>query len=140
MMGRDPGNWLRADFPGGWKEDGTDAFTSAGRTADQNEAWNYISTLLNWRRTSDAVKHGRLVHYTPDNATRCYVYARTDGEDTVLVMLNGSDRTRTVNMERFSEVIGDNVRGTDVVTGEQVDVTAPVSIPARGVYVLELDE
>ena len=43
-------------------------------------------------------------------------------------------------MERFSEVIGDNVRGTDVVTGEQVDVTAPVSIPARGVYVLELDE
>ena len=140
MMGRDPGNWLRADFPGGWKEDGTDAFTSAGRTADQNEAWNYISTLLNWRRTSDAVKHGRLVHYTPDNATRCYVYARTDGEDTVLVMLNGSDRTRTVDMERFSEVIGDNVRGTDVVTGEQVDVTAPVSIPARGVYVLELDE
>ena len=138
MMGRDPGDWLRADFPGGWQEDRTDAFTAAGRTADQNEAWNYISTLLNWRRTSDAVKHGRLVHYTPDNATRCYVYARTDGENTVLVMLNGSDQTRTVDMERFSEVIRDYTSGTDVVTGQVVDVTAPVEIPARGVYVLDL--
>ena len=138
MMGRDPGDWLRADFPGGWQEDRTDAFTAAGRTADQNEAWNYISTLLNWRRTSDAVKHGRLVHYTPDNATRCYVYARTDGENTVLVMLNGSDQTRTVDMDRFSEVIRDYTSGTDAVTGQVVDVTAPVEIPARGVYVLDL--
>ena len=53
-------------------------------------------------------------------------------------MLNGSDQTRTVDMDRFSEVIRDYTSGTDVVTGQVVDVTAPVEIPARGVYVLDL--
>ena len=138
MMGREPGDWLRADFPGGWQEDAVDAFTPEGRSADQNEAWNYISKLLNWRRSSDAVKYGKLIHYTPDNATRCYVYARTDGENTVLVMLNGSDEQKTVDMDRFSEVIRDYTSGVDVVSGQVLDVTSPVEIPARGVYVLDL--
>lgn len=138
MMGQEPGDWLRADFPGGWKEDKTDAFTAEGRTDEQNESWNYLSALLNWRRTSDAVKYGKLIHYTPDNATRCYVYARTYGDDTVLVVLNGSDDERTLNMDRFSEVIKDYVSGTEVVTGQTFDLKAPLSIPARGVYVMEL--
>ena len=53
---------IRKDFPGGWQGDKTDAFTEAGRTELQNEAWNYLHTLLNWRKGNDAVKMGRLVH------------------------------------------------------------------------------
>ncbi|MDE6344755.1 MAG: cyclomaltodextrinase C-terminal domain-containing protein, partial [Muribaculaceae bacterium] len=81
-----------------------------------------------------------LVHYTPDNQSKCYVYARTDGKNTVLVMLNGSDTVRPLDMERFSEVIGDNTRGRDAVTGEVLDVTGTVLMPARGVYVLDLEK
>ena len=82
---------MRADFPGGWAEDEKSAFTAEGRTPEQNESWNFASTLLNWRRTSKAVAEGKLIHYTPDNRTKCYVYARTNGEETVLVILNGHD-------------------------------------------------
>ncbi|MBO5582659.1 MAG: cyclomaltodextrinase N-terminal domain-containing protein [Bacteroidales bacterium] len=135
MAGRDQ---LRGDFPGGWKEDPASAFTADGRTDVQNECWNFASRLLQWRRTSKPVTEGRLVHYTPDNQTKCYVYARTDGQDTVLVVLNGSDTERELDMARFSEVVGSNTQGVDVVTGAVLDVTAPVRIGPRGVYVLEL--
>lgn len=138
MMGLENDRDMRADFPGGWAEDEKSAFTAAGRTPEQNESWNFASTLLNWRRTSKPVTEGKLVHYTPDNRTKCYVYARTDGNDTVLVILNGSDTMRLVDMHRFSEVIGDNTKGKDVVTGETVDLTSLVKIEPRGVYVLEL--
>jgi len=137
MSGRSGG---RADFPGGWKEDPANAFTREGRTDFQNECWDFASKLLNWRRTSKPVTEGKLIHYTPDNQTKCYVYARTDGKNTVLVILNGSDSERTVDMKRFSEVVRDYTRGTDAVTGEVVDLTAPVVMPARGVHVLDLSK
>ena len=130
----------RNDFPGGWKEDPKNAFTKEGRTDFQNECWDFASKLLNWRRTSKPVTEGKLIHYTPDNQTKCYVYARTDGKNTVLVMLNGSDTVRLVDMQRFSEVIGDYTKGKDAVTGEIVDVTRPVLMPARGVYILDLSK
>ena len=55
-------------------------------------------------------------------------------------MLNGSDTVRPVNMDRFSEVIKDYTKGKDAVTGEIVDVTKPVLMPARGVYILDLSK
>ena len=129
---------LRGDFPGGWKEDPASAFTAAGRTPVQNECWDFASKLLTWRRTSKAVTEGRLVHYTPDNQTKCYVYARIAGDDTVLVILNGSDTERELNMARFADVIGKHSFGVDVVTGETVNLTATVRMAPRGVSVLEL--
>lgn len=140
MMGVEEGDFLRADFPGGWAEDEKSAFTAEGRTPEQNESWNFASTLLNWRRTSKPVAEGKLIHYTPDNRTKCYVYARTTGDETVLVILNGSDTMRLVDMHRFSEVVKDNTKGKDVVTGEVVDLTSLVKIEPRGVYVLELSK
>jgi glycosidase len=140
MMGVTGTDQMRADFPGGWAEDEKSAFTAEGRTLEQNESWNFASTLLNWRRTSKAVAEGKLIHYTPDNRTKCYVYARTNGEETVLVILNGSDTMRLVDMHRFSEVVKDNIKGKDVVTGEVVDLTSLVKIEPRGVYVLELSK
>ena len=129
---------LRGDFPGGWKEDPASAFTAAGRTPVQNECWDFASKLLTWRQTSKAVTEGRLVHYTPDNQTKCYVYARIAGDDTVLVILNGSDAERELNMARFADVIGTHPIGVDVVTGETVNLTSTVRIAPRGVFVLEL--
>lgn len=129
---------MREDFPGGWKEDAKDAFTPEGRSERQNESWDFASKLLNYRRTSKPLTEGKLIHYTPDNETKCYVYGKTDGENTVMVILNGSDQARSVPMARFSELTGSFNKGKDVITGEVVDVTSRVSIEERGVRVLEL--
>lgn len=131
---------LRGDFPGGWQEDSISAFTPEGRTQFQNEAWDFTSKLLNWRRNSKALSQGKLIHYTPDNQTKCYVYARTTGDETVLVILNGSDTVRILDMGRFEEVIKNNTKGKDVITDELIDLSKPVIIPPRGVYMLDLME
>ena len=81
-----------------------------------------------------------MIHYTPDNQTKCYVYARTTGDETVLVILNGSDTVRILDMGRFEEVIKNNTQGKDVITDELIDLSKPVIIPPRGVYVLDLME
>lgn len=128
---------IRADFPGGWPDDPKDAFTPAGRTDLQNEAWNYMKTLLNWRQHCEAVKSGKLVHYTPDKSG-CYVYARIKENQTVLVLMNGTNQDQTLDMGRFHEVVKGRTSGKDVLTGSRIVVDAPVRIPARGVYVLEL--
>lgn len=129
---------VRADFPGGWKEDAVNAFESSGRTAQQNEAWNFMSALLHWRKGNPAIAQGRLVHYTPDNATKCYVYARTDDQHTALIILNGSDQEQTVPMSRFSEVTHGFTTGRNVVSGERLDIREKVKIQPRGVLVMDL--
>ena len=68
----------------------------------------------------------------------CYVYARIAGDERVLVILSGSDTDRTLDPKRFSEVLGPATRGRDVVTGEVLDLSGPLTIPARSAFVLEL--
>ena len=128
---------IRTDFPGGWEGDARNAFTAAGRTDKENEAWNYMKKLLNWRKNSKPVTEGRLVHYTPDRSG-CYVYARISDGHTVLVLMNGTDEDKALDMKRFHEVIQNYPAGVDVVTGKDINVKEPVNIPARGVYVLDL--
>ena len=41
-------------------------------------------------------------------------------------------------MARFADVIGTHPFGVDVLTGETVNLTSPVRMAPRGVYVLEL--
>ena len=128
---------IRTDFPGGWAGDPKDAFTPEGRTDLQNQAWDYMRKLLNWRQKCDAVKEGKLIHYTPDKSG-CYVYARVKDNKTVLVLMNGTDQDQTLDMNRFHEVVKDYRSGKDIITDTTVAIDTAVHIPARGVYILEL--
>lgn len=128
---------IRKDFPGGWPGDKTDAFTADGRTDKQNEAFNYLRKLLNWRKTNKPVTAGKLIHYAPyDNV---YVYARIYDDKTVLVMLNVSGKDQTLDMARFTDVVGKHTSGTDVITGNAISISKNVTVPARGQYILELN-
>lgn len=128
---------IRKDFPGGWPGDPVDAFTRTGRTPVQNEAWDYMQKILQWRKTSEPVKEGNLMHYTPDR-TGCYVYARIKGKKTVLVMLNGTDSEQTLQMERFKDVTGGFQTGKDLITGKDISITGDVALAPRSVYIMDL--
>ena len=128
---------IRTDFPGGWLGDTRNAFTKTGRTDLENEAWDYMRKLLLWRKSCDVVKEGELVHYTPDKSG-CYVYARIKDHKVVLVLMNGTDEERSLGMQRFHEVTNGYTVGKDVITNEDISIEQSISIPARGVYVLEL--
>ena len=123
---------IRADFPGGWEGDATNAFLESGSTPQQNEAFNYLRKLLHWRQQSEAVKHGSLIHYTPDR-TGCYVYSRQTDQETVLVLMNGTDKEQTLQLDRFHEVIKGKIAGKDVISGQTIQLGDALSIPARGI-------
>ncbi|WP_372755636.1 alpha-amylase family glycosyl hydrolase, partial [Labilibaculum sp.] len=46
---------MRVDFPGGWEGDERNAFTVKGRTAKENEAFDYLKKLLNWRKKNPVI-------------------------------------------------------------------------------------
>ena len=129
---------LRKDFPGGWQSDSISAFTATGRTALQNEAHDYLQKLLQWRKTNPAVAKGKLIHYAPDWKTECYVYARIDGKNKVLVILNGSGKDQTLSPEKYREVIGNAVSGKEIISGNSIDLKKEITVPAKGTYIIEL--
>jgi neopullulanase len=129
---------IRKDFPGGWPGDKTDEFTKAGRTDMQNEAWNYMQKLLQWRKTSVAVTQGKLIHYAPKGGI--YVYGRIKDNHTVLVILNSALTDQTVKMDRFTDLTAGYTQGRDVITSQSFDIKDTVTIPAKGEYILELSK
>ncbi|MDR3188294.1 MAG: glycoside hydrolase family 13 protein [Prevotellaceae bacterium] len=129
---------LRKDFSGGWKEDTVNAFTKEGRTDLQNEAWSYLQTLLQWRKTNKAIAEGKLIHYAPDYNSECYVYARVAGSSRVLIIINASESKQTLSPQKYYEVIGTFSAGEDIISREKISLENDITVDGKGVYVLEL--
>ncbi|NTW24044.1 MAG: glycoside hydrolase family 13 protein [Lentimicrobium sp.] len=127
---------IRKDFPGGWPGDTLNAFTPQGRNAGQNEAFDYMQKLLNWRKNNAALTHGKLKHFVP--ADGVYVYFRTAGEQSVMVVINRNTKDKVLNMSRFAEGTAGYTAGLDVVNGNSVVLGAEMNFPARTATVYEL--
>jgi glycosidase len=128
---------VRLDFKGGWAEDASNnKFTAAGRNPAENSIFNWTKRLANFRKNSTAISTGKLMQFAPENGV--YVYFRYDGKQTVMCILNGSDKPSTIAAERFQERLKGFKTGTEVTTGKQVPVIGNIEIPAHYVYVLEL--
>ncbi|MFC4212376.1 glycoside hydrolase family 13 protein [Pedobacter lithocola] len=128
---------LRVDFPGGWPGDKKDEFIKSGRSVLQNDAWDYLHQLLQWRKNSLAITKGTLIHYAPKNGT--YVYGRIHKEQTVMVVLNSATKDQDITLERYSDLTGKFTKGKDVLSGKTFQLKDKISIPAKGNYILELE-
>ena len=93
--------YVRQDFLGGWKEDKVNKFTVAGRNAKENEIWNHIATLANYRKSSSAITTGKMMQFTPQDGV--YVYFRYDDKQTVMIVMNTAKDKKTVALNRFAE-------------------------------------
>lgn len=128
---------IRLDFPGGFPGDSVDAFTAAGRTEVQNDAWNFLSRLLNWRRgqANEVIAKGRLKHFMPQNGV--YAYERRLGDHAVVVLMNGNDEPLDVTMERTVEVLPYGSTWTDALTGEAFTVAESMTMSPRQILILQ---
>nr|WP_306305855.1 cyclomaltodextrinase C-terminal domain-containing protein [Marinilabilia salmonicolor] len=128
---------IRHDFPGGWDGDDVNAFTREGRTDEQNEIFDYLTKILNYRKTSEAIQHGKTLHFVPEN--NVYVYFRYLDDQAVMVLLNNSnDENRTVNGERFDEILSKYSNGKDIMTGEAVTFEN-FEVPSKSARIIELN-
>lgn len=128
---------IREDFPGGWMEDERNAFTSEGRTAEEDEAFNYMKDLLNWRKKRKVIQDGNLKHYVPDNDT--YVYFRYNSNESVMVAFNNSENeVKALKTDRFMEnLIGYNY-AVNAITGEIIKYLDAITLPPKSVLILDL--
>ena len=90
--GADPDN--RRDFPGGFPGDTRDAFTAAGRTADENKVWNHLARLGKLRKELEPLRRGKS--YDLFDEPQQYAYARVTKGEAVVVIFNNDSKPAEV--------------------------------------------
>lgn len=127
---------VRLPMPGGFPGDSVSEFERDGRSTLQNEAFDYLSALLKWRRGSQAIAKGSMKHFATNGPL--YLYQRHDaasGEE-VVVMLYGSDKPGDIDMSRYAEVFVPGDRFVDVLTGAEVVMQPTMHFDGRTTCVL----
>ncbi|MBF9254568.1 glycoside hydrolase family 13 protein [Pontibacter sp. 172403-2] len=131
-----PDGKVREDFKGGWSSDKVNKFTDQGRTALENEAYNYVKTLANYRKNNPVLQTGKLMQYVPENGI--YTYFRYNPDKTVMVVMNTGEKTETVKTDRFAERMSGFNSAVNIATGENVADIKSLTLPAKTTLVLEL--
>ena len=159
---------VRSDFPGGFANSATNAFTGQGLSEPQRQAQQFIRTLLNYRKQSPALQSGDLLHFVPQDGIyvqfRCLLNDPLSAEqkaealksltqhnsqtqhnactqplaDKVMVIYNKNEKAVTLDVNRFASVLGDNRAATDIISGNTVSLNQALALPHAGVTILEL--
>ena len=77
-----------------------------------------------------------MTHYIPEN--NVYAYFRYNNNETVMVLINNSNETKTIKTDRFKENIKNFKKGKDVISELTFDVSNEIIIEPKSVLILEL--
>ena len=105
---------VRLDFPGGWKNDPVNKFTIEGRTQKDQEIFQHLATLANFRKSSSALTTGKFMQFVPVDGV--YVYFRYDNDQTVMVVMNSSKEEKKIYPEKYTERTAGFTQYKDVIT------------------------
>ncbi|WP_242919934.1 glycoside hydrolase family 13 protein [Pontibacter liquoris] len=131
-----PDGKVREDFKGGWPSDKVNKFTAGGRTALENEAFDYVKTLATYRKNNSVLQTGKLMQYVPEEGV--YTYFRYNSAKTVMVVMNTSEKAQTLKTDRFAERMQGFSSATDIATGQALPDIRSLTLPAKTTWVLEL--
>lgn len=133
----------RRIFPGGWPGDRIDAFTEEGRVLLGEErglpipeVFEYLTTISEWRKGKEVIHEGELTHFIPER--NVYVYFRHNDTETVMVVLNGADEARELDLNRFEEFLNRYGSGLDIISGRSFVLDQTLAVSAREALILEL--
>lgn len=127
---------IRLDVPGGWPGETESWFTREGRSAMQNEAWDYLQTILKWRKGNKAISEGSMIHFQPNQGV--YVYERRLDDESVIVILNGANKEVNLPLGRYAEIIKEKTEGKDIITKRVVSLGEELKLKAKEVLILEM--
>ncbi|MBC7615397.1 MAG: glycoside hydrolase family 13 protein [Pedobacter sp.] len=130
-----PDGLVRSDFPGGWEEDKKNKFTAQGRTNKENEAFNYLKTIANYRKNNPVLQTGKMMQFIPEDGI--YVYFRYNNTKTVMVIMNSNTTEKSISTDRYQERILTAKSGLDIVSN-QLLVLKTIIIPAQTTLIFEL--
>lgn len=128
---------VREDFPGGWPDDKAkdNRFIKEGRSDKQDEAFDYVSKLANFRKSSSAITSGKTMQYIPKDGL--YVYFRYDNNQTIMVVSNTGDKDAKPDWSAFNERTKGFTQVRNVVSGK-IKSLAGLEIESKESFVFEL--
>jgi glycosidase len=126
--------YVRLDFPGGFPNDGKNAFKDGGLDDREMEMLTHTRKLANYRKQSSALKTGRLMQYVPDDGL--YVYFRYDEKQTIMCIMNTSSKDKQINFTNYPEMTKGVAIAKNVLDG--TDVEDGFIVPAKQLWVLEM--
>ncbi len=130
MKGGKSDGLIRTDFPGGFPGDKQNAFTSEGRTKEQNDIYNYIHNLLLLRDTHAALSTGKLIEFPPYNGV--FAYFKVKGNNRFMVILNNNSGEKVVNLENYDDQLKGIHKIKNLITGKQFNVNIDKNIKIGG--------
>lgn len=132
----DPMDLVRTDFPGGWPGDSENKFESSGRTKIEEEAFQYIRTIANFRKTNKVFSKGKLMQWVPENGI--YVYFRYTDDQSVMIAVNSNDTDQELTTSKFAERMTGYSTGVNIESGEVIKNLSTLSLPAMSTTIIEL--
>ena len=126
----------RFDFPGGWKEDKRNAFTAEGRTASENEVFDYMKTLLVYRKNNLVLQNGLMKQFIPENGL--YVNFRYNDKNTIMIITNNNEQEKELDVNRFKEMLEGKKEGKEITSSKIYSLQSTVLVPAKTVLILDI--
>lgn len=126
---------IRKDFPGGWTGDTQNFFTA--RPEREDDMYQYTARLFKFRKTSQAIQHGTLLHYLPQN--NLYILFRQTEKENVMLILNATDEVRTLDANHYSQGLRGATSGRDIISSQDVKVEN-LLVPAMSAMLIMLDK
>ncbi len=139
--GDDPDN--RHDFPGGFPGDAANAFKQSGRSAEQQDVYQWVQGLLRVRARESALTQGKQQNIFADDTTFAFVrgmdvdHGCKDGEERVLVVAGKNDAAKQLSLTTAQTAIEGCTQYTQIYPAAQGPVhmsgaTLSLDLPANG--------
>jgi glycosidase len=128
----------RRDFPGGFPNDEHNAFTRQGRTAIEQDLFEYVRRVARLHTELEPLRRGALVSLHV--AAQQYAYARVGDSSSVIIVINNDTKPASLEFDVTRARLADGARLTDrldATTDARVtDGKLKVSLPARSASIL----
>ncbi|MBL7941600.1 MAG: cyclomaltodextrinase N-terminal domain-containing protein [Flavobacteriales bacterium] len=138
----DPDALVREEFPGGWPDHAVNKFESNQRNAMENEAFDLIRKLQQWKAAHAWMASADLTQFVPRDGVYMYVRSPKNQENTsdfrtgLLVIVNQQQERKAIEWDRLTECFGAGTALTNVISGERIIAGESTFVPASGCLVL----
>jgi glycosidase len=127
----------RVDFPGGFPGDDTNLFDEEGRTGISEELHDFVRRMAVFRKNSKALTEGSFTQFVPRDGL--YVYFRRAGDETVMVLFNGNDKSVTLeDLHPYQEMLAGFRTGEDITRGIKEVTIQGLEVQGKETRVIKL--
>jgi glycosidase len=127
---------VRENFSGGFKGDAANKFVATGRNQQENEAFNYVKKLANYRKNTPALQTGKLTQFIPTDGI--YTYFRKNDNKTIMVVMNMNKDAKTLDTARFADLTKGFSKAKNIVSDATLNDIKTLKLGRYETMVLEL--